>query len=221
MFPFLAAANLASGALSFFKGNAQKKEAERLAASNPYPTQEIPQAILDNQRLAQQYSNQGLPSAQYLQAKQNIARNGTNALRGANDRRGGLAAISSINQGANDATLKLDVADANAVRQNQQRLMQQNNTLGQWQNNVWDWNKRQKYLNTAASVRALLGAGNTNKNMGIDRGLSSAVEFGKYFSDKGAYTSPTNKNQGTLNSNVRYDQDGNEYYVDQDGNPIK
>lgn len=176
--PFLAIASLVSAGISAANGISQKNKANKLIAGNPYPTQEVPQAILENQQKAKLYENQGLPSEQYQQAIRNINRNSTAALRSATDRRGGLGMVSTINQGANDAKLNLDVADANARRQNQQRMMQQNNTLGQWQNNVWDWNKRQKYMQTAASARALLGAGNANINQGLDRGLSGLLMSG-------------------------------------------
>lgn len=176
--PFLAIASLVSAGISAANGISQKNKANKLIASNPYPTQEIPAAILENQQKAKLYENQGLPSEQYQQAIRNINRNSTAALRSATDRRGGLGMISTINQGSNDAKLNLDVADANARRQNQQRAMQQNNQLGQWQNNVWDWNKRQRYMQTAASARALLGAGNANINQGLDRGLSGLLTSG-------------------------------------------
>lgn len=221
-FPFIAAASLLSGGISALSGLSQKKKANQMIANNPYPIQEIPQAIQQNQRLAQSYAGQGLPSEQYNQAKQNIGRNQVTSLQGAGDRRGGLMAIGGLNKQANDATLGLDVADANMKRQNQQRLMQQNNTMGQWQNNVWDWNARQKYLQTAASARALMGAGNQNLYGGLDRIAGGGLQLG----NAGAFNNLFGKKQSTSNSggynpNVQYDSNGSEYYVDEYGNPIK
>lgn len=176
--PFLALASLLSGGISAIKGISQKNQANDLIANNPYPEMEVPQAILQNQQLAQTYANQGLPSQQYNQSKQNIARTGATALRNAGDRRSGLMAAGAVQQNNDNANLGLDVANSNAVRANQKNLMAVNNTVGQWQNNVWDWNKRQKYLQTAASARALLGAGNANIDMGLDRGLAGAAQIG-------------------------------------------
>jgi len=178
MLPLLAIASLVSGGISAFQGLSQKSQGKKMAALNPYPDQQIPQAILDNQELAKQQANVGLPSQQYQQAEKNINRNSVAALRGATDRRGGLGMVSTIQQGANDAKLGLDVADANARQQNQQQLMQQNNVMGQYQNNVWDWNKRQKYIQTAASARSLMGAGNANLNVGLDRALGGLLQSG-------------------------------------------
>lgn len=181
-FPIIAAASLLSGGMSALQGLSQQRKGRQIAANNPFPNQEIPAAILENQQKAKLYENQGLPSEQYQQAMRNINRNSTAALRTATDRRGGLGMASTIQQAANDAKLNLDVANANAVRQNQQRAMQQNNVLGQWQNNVWDWNKRQKYMQTAASARALMGAGNANLNQGMDRTLGGILSGSDYLS---------------------------------------
>lgn len=216
-FPFLAAASLLSGGISALTGLSQKKQANKIIAENAFPEMSIPSAILQNQRLAQAYSNQGLPSEQYNMARQNIARAGSTALRGAMDRRSGLAAISGIQRNANDANLNLDVQNANAVRQNQRQLMNINNQVGQWQNNVWDWNKRQRYLQNAQTARALLGAGNANLNTGLDRGLSGLLQSGGLFGKKGVGAYAPNMQ----NPNVSYDEMGNEYYTDQYGNPIK
>lgn len=220
-----------SGGLSYLKGAKQKRDAAKLGASNPFPEQQIPQAILENQALAKQYANTGLPSQQYQQAQQGIQRNADRAITSATDRRGGLGMIGQIQQGSNDANLNLNVADANAVNQNRQRLMQQNQQLGQWQNNVWDWNKRQKYMQTAASVRALMGAGNANQNAGLDRLVGGGVSaLGanngaglKIVSGAlgGLFSKKASQPMGNTNPNVSTDAYGNETYMDDYGNPIK
>jgi hypothetical protein len=79
--------------------------------------------------------------------------------------------VGQVQASKNDALLNLDVADANARQRNQQGVLTQNNNLARYQQNAWDWNKRQKFLETAASVRALMGAGNANTNQGLDRGI--------------------------------------------------
>jgi len=72
--------------------------------------------------------------------------------------------VGQVQATRNDALGNLDVADANARQRNQMNLINQTNQLGRYQQNAWDWNKRQKFLETAASVRALMGAGNANFN---------------------------------------------------------
>lgn len=171
----MAGAGLVTGGISAVNGIFQKRKANQLIQNNPRAVQDIPNAIKDNQQLAQLYANRGMPSQQYQQQQQSINRSGATAINSAQDRRSGNALIGAIDQNANDANLKLNSADANMQRQNQQNLMKQNNTMGQWQNNVWDWNQRQKYLETAASARALMGAGNANINAGLDRAIGGVT----------------------------------------------
>ena len=179
---WIAAAGLAvSGGISIAKGISQKNQAKKLSANNPYPEQKIPNAILANQEMAKQQATQGLPSEVYQNSIKNIDRSANSALRMATDRRGGLGLIGSIERNVNDAKGNLGVADANARRQNQQQLYGVNNQVGQWENNVWDWNKRQKYLQTAASIRGLMGAGDQNLYGGIDRLSSGGLMAGNNF----------------------------------------
>lgn len=224
MFPFLAAASLLSGGISALKGASQKKQANKIIEGNPFPTQTIPQSILDNKEMAKMRANEGLPSQQYQNAIKNIDRTSNAALRTAVGRRGGLGLVSTIQQRANDAKGNLDVADANARRLNQNQLMNVNNQVGQWENNVWDWNKRQKYIQTAAAARALMGAGNANFNQGLDRLVGGGLLTGDYLSNNGKYSPSALRGAGygNNNPNVRYDESGNEYYVDPyTGQPIK
>jgi len=183
-FPIFAASSLLSGGLSMLKGGRQKREAKKLAANNPRPDMPIPTAILESQKLAKSMAEEGLPSEQYTKGLKNIDRTATSALRGATDRRGGLMSVGQVQATKNDALGNLDVADANARQRNQINLINQTNQLGRYQQNAWDWNKKQKFLETAASVRALMGAGNANFNQGLDRGVSGITQVGGWGLDK-------------------------------------
>ncbi len=176
---WIAAAGLAvSGGISIAKGISQKNQAKKLQNTNAFPDQKIPNSILANQEMAKQQATQGLPSEVYQNSIKNIDRGTNTALSMATNRRGGLGLIGGIQRNANDAKGNLGVADANARSQNQQNLYGVNNQVGQWENNVWDWNKRQKYLQTASSVRALMGAGDQNLYGGIDRLASGGLMAG-------------------------------------------
>ena len=183
-FPIMAAASLLSGGLSMLKGGRQRREAREMAANNARPDMPIPTAILESQKLAKNMAQEGLPSEQYTKGLKNIDRSATNALRGATDRRGGLMSVGQVQATRNDALGNLDVADANARQRNQMNLINQTNQLGRYQQNAWDWNKRQKFLETAASVRALMGAGNANFNQGLDRGIAGGAQIGAWGLDK-------------------------------------
>jgi len=172
----MAAASLVSGGLSMLKGAKQKREAREMAAKNARPDMPIPTAILESQKLAKSMAQEGMPSEQYTKGLKNIDRTATNALRGATDRRGGLMSVGQVQATKNDALGNLDVADANARQRNQMNLINQTNQLGRYQQNAWDWNKKQKFLETAASVRALMGAGNMNSNQGLDRVMGGVAQ---------------------------------------------
>jgi hypothetical protein len=180
----MAAAQLLSGGLSLLKGAKQKRDARKMAEGNTRPDMPIPSAILENQKLAKSMAQEGMASEQYTKGLKNIDRSATNALRGATDRRGGLMAVGQVQGSKNDALLNLDVADANARQRNQQGLINQNSNLARYQQNAWDWNKRQKFLETAASARALMGAGAANFNQGLDRGISGVAQVGAWGLDK-------------------------------------
>lgn len=175
-FPFLAAAQLVSGGLSMLKGAKQKREAKKMAEGNTRPDMPIPSAILEAQKMSKSMAQEGMPSEQYTKGLKSIDRSATNALRGATDRRGGLAAVGQIQGTTNDALGNLNVQDANMRQRNQMNLINQTNQLGRYQQNAWDWNKRQKFLETAASARALMGAGSMNSNQGLDRMMAGGAE---------------------------------------------
>ena len=203
-----------------------KTDARKMAEGNTRPDMPIPSAILENQKLAKSMAQEGMASEQYTKGLKNIDRSATNALRGATDRRGGLMAVGQVQGSKNDALLNLDVADANARQRNQQGLINQNSNLARYQQNAWDWNKRQKFLETAASARALMGAGNANFNQGLDRGLTGLTYGADFFANKGKsqMKQPTSLNSNTAadRSNLRMDAQGNEYYIDEmTGQPIK
>lgn len=174
--PFLAAAQLVSGGLSMLKGAKQKREAKRMADGNTRPDMPIPSAILEAQKMAKSMAAEGMPSEQYTKGLKSIDRSATNALRGATDRRGGLAAVGQVQATTNDALGNLTVQDANMRQRNQMNLINQTNQLGRYQQNAWDWNKKQKFLETAQAARALMGAGAMNANQGLDRAIAGGME---------------------------------------------
>lgn len=156
------------GIISGITGLSQKSQGKKLLRKIGDET--IPEDVLRNQRMAQTMSNEGLPSEQYANAMKNIQSEQLAALRGAQDRRGGLAAISSIQQAGNDANLNLDVADANARRVNKQQLMNVNNQVGNWKNRIWE--RKYNY------GQSLIGAGNQNLTGGHDKIAGGASMLG-------------------------------------------
>ncbi len=211
MFPIAAGAQALTGLIQGIYGITQFHKGQQLAKQNPFPNEAIPEAILRNQKLSELYANTGLPGAQYEQGRQNIARQENQIISASNDRRGGLAVLPQVQQNANDATLNLDVANANARRQAQQQQIQQNNVLGTWQDKVWGWNKQQKFIQQAAAARALMGAGTQNEFGGADRVIGGGTTFAGNggFNGGGGYGNSNGYQQGGYNQDpYGYDMQG-------------
>lgn len=176
---------LLGGLFKGLTGHSQKKEGRALDAANPYPEEKIASAFTQNKDLATQMASEGMPSEQYNKAMRNIQRQQIGALRGANDRRGGLMAISGLQQGTDDALLNLASKDAEMRNANQRNLINVNNQYGNQQNRVWDWNVRNKYQQNHNYAMQLIGAGNANKVAGVDSAISGAGYLGSALLDGG------------------------------------
>jgi hypothetical protein len=96
------------------------------------------------------------------------------ALQSAHDRRGGIGALAGIQQGTNDASLNLNVQDAQMRLQNQARLIAQNSRVGNIKRDLYDKNIRQKYNRDYDYAMGLVGAGNQNLISGMDKYLGGA-----------------------------------------------
>lgn len=154
-----AGAGLVGGALKLFRGNKQRKQGRRMLRENPMPEYQIPTEITEA-------ANEGLPAEQYANAMKNIQRQQMQAIRSAQDRRTATGVIGKVQSNTNDATLDLDVADAQARLAGKRQL-------AQYKDKAWDWNKRQKYERTYGEAMDLIGAGNENFYGGIDQGIAS------------------------------------------------
>ncbi len=159
-----AVGGLISGAI----GLHQQHKAHKLLNSLQFPTEQMPQEVLQNQAIAQQMANQGLPSEQYTKAMRDIQRQQMTAIRGANDRRGGLGLISQIQQGTDDATTNLNAQDAMMRNQNKKYLVGVNSDVANWKSKLFNNNQRAKYNQDYGYGMNLLGAGNQNFSNGLD-----------------------------------------------------
>lgn len=160
-----------------YTGAKQKKEGKALM-NQKYPEYQIPNEIT-------QGANVGLPSEQYAMAMKNIDRNQATALYGAQERRGGLWMLARTQQASNDATLKLDVANAQATQQNQK-------VLAGYKDKQWQFNTKGKYDRDYNYGAQLVGAGNQNISSGVDD-LISGVGGAAY---RGAFNKGYNQYSG-------------------------
>lgn len=150
-----AGVNAFGGLIKGLVGSGQKHKGDKLLKNLQYPTEQVPTEITNA-------AATGMPSEQYGQAMQNIQRQQLMALRGAHDRRGGLGLISGIQQGTNDATLGLDVKNAQIKQQNQFKL-------ASWKDKVWQNNVKDKYTRDYSYAMGLKGVGNQNLVGGLDQ----------------------------------------------------
>lgn len=187
------AANMLSGIFSGIVGMGQRRKAKKMLASLQRPEYVIPNEIMQNQRMAQQAANEGLPSQQYNQAMQNIQRQQNRALTAAGSRRGALMALPGLQQQANDQLLNLDVKDAQARMANQQKLYGVNTLLANYRDKAFDLNKMQPYQQNYNYAQSLLGMGNQNLYGGIDKVLGGG---GQIFDSIGGRNGKPSKSSG-------------------------
>lgn len=126
------------------------------------PEYEIPKEVMQNQNIAQNMAMQGLPAAQYNRAQANIDRNTAFGLRQSSSRRGGLVGLAGQEQAANDAYGNLDVADANARRQNMGTWMNQNQNVAQYRDKAFQLNQLEPWQMDMQAAAANQGAGIQN-----------------------------------------------------------
>ena len=149
--------SLVKGVQGIFQG----VKGNKLAKRNVRPTYDIPQEFSQNLAIAENMGRVGLPQQQYNQAQQNFQRNQSGALRQFG-RMGNPRGLAGIVRAGNDASLGLDVADANARLQNQRSAMGFRNQMGQQELAKQQWDKFSKYQENAEAASALMGAGRQN-----------------------------------------------------------
>lgn len=171
-------ANQIGGLVTGITGLIQKHKANKLLAQTKRPTYAIPNEILQNQKQAELNARQGLPSEQYQQGMQNIARQQNAALQRATDRRGGLLAVAGTQQAGTDAALNLDVASAKQRLQNQNTLYGVNNQVAQYRDKAFQINQMQPYQQNYNYGMSLLGQGNQNLLSGIDKFVAGTYKAG-------------------------------------------
>jgi len=174
-----AAPYIAQGIGGLFKmlgGNSQRNKGRALLNEiGESPDEVIPNEVLQNQAMAKQRANTGLPSEQYAQAMRNLQRQQLATIKNSNDRKAGLSLLAGSEQKMNDAILNLGVTSANARMNNEKTLYGVNNTVGSWKDKVWRNNVKDKWDRKYQYGMSLLGMGNQNKANGTDQLLAGGV----------------------------------------------
>jgi len=175
MAPAIAAAliSAAPAALKGVQGLLQGAKGSKLAKKNIRPTYEIPPELQQNLDTAAMRARRGLPQQQYTQGLQNIQRVQTAGLKqlGKMGRGGSVAGLARAGM---DATLGLDIADAQARMGNENIEMGYRSQIGQQKLAKQQYDKFAKYEEEAAAAEALKGAGRQN----VMGGLSDLATVG-------------------------------------------
>lgn len=186
---------LAAGIPSLVKGIqgiGQGIKGNKLAKQNKRPTYEIPKEFQQNLAIAENMGRIGLPQQEYNRAQQNFQRNQASALRQFN-RMGNPRGLAGIVRAGNDATLGLDVADAQARMSNQRNAMGYRSQIGQQQLAKQNWDKMQLFGEKADAAAALQGAGRQN----VMGELSELSQLGQMALLNGGKTGVNNPNMAT------------------------
>lgn len=196
-FPILAFAGAAYKGLSAYF---QKQKADELLAQlGEAPQEQIPNEVIENQTRAKIGATSGMPAEQYKLAQQNIQRQQMSAIKKAADRRNALALIPAIQQTTNDATLKLDSANAQQKIVNQRYLDSINNQVASWKSKLFNENIRKQYNDKYNYAMSLKGASHQNANSAVDSGIAALGSInlnGNTTSPKGDGTSHTERDNG-------------------------
>lgn len=164
----------APSALKAGQGIFQGIKGNKLAKQNIRPTYEIPKEFQQNLAIAENMGRIGLPQQEYNRAQQNFQRNQASALRQFN-RMGNPRGLAGIVRAGNDATMGLDVADAQARMSNQRNAMGYRSQIGQQQLAKQQWDKMQLFGEKADAAAALQGAGRQN----VMGGLTELSQLGQ------------------------------------------
>ena len=156
------------------KGIGQNRKANQIDKSNPWQQYEIPDQFVQNQRMAQNMAQQGLPSAQYNNVINGIGANQAAALTAFN-RGGNPGSLASIVRQSDAATNGLNSQDAMMRLQNQRYAIGQNAALGNQYLAKQQHDRFDRYAQLFNQAQALRGAANANINNGFT-GLSGAAK---------------------------------------------
>jgi hypothetical protein len=178
------------------QGIFQGAKGRKLAKKNVRPDYAIPESFTKNLALAENRARVGLPQQQYNQAQQNFQRNQAGALRQFG-RMGNPRGLAGMVRAGNDATMNLDVADAQARMSNENAAMGYRSQLGQQQLAKQQWDKFGKYQENAAAASALMGAGRQN----VMGGLSELSQVGQMYMYGNSGDEDTPKPNPTYNAN--------------------
>ncbi len=164
-----------SGGMKGLAGLYQLSKANKWLNNNPMPVESMPRELLENKGIANNMANIGMPQEQYNNAMTNIQRQQMMAIKSAQDRRGGLAALAGITNATNTAVVNLDSADAQARTQNQRTLLGVNTDVARTRRDLYDKNVRDPYNRDFDYNMRLKGQGLQNLYRGAEGIMAGTI----------------------------------------------
>lgn len=156
-----AAIGIGAGVLQGVAGLFQKAKANKTLKSLKDPGYFIPGEYDKNLAISEEMAKTGMPKEQYNQAQTNIQRGSQTGLRQLGRMSNPFAAIQGLARGQQEAGLNLDVANANARRQNILGAMGARRELANQKLAQQQYNQ-QSYMDKVNQANALKGAGAQN-----------------------------------------------------------
>jgi hypothetical protein len=185
---------IGAGVLKGVGGILQSGKGRKMAKRAIDPGYKIPKGFAQNLAIAENLAQTGMPSEQYNKAQQDINRAGTAGVRAIGRSSNPSAGVASLFRGQTDAFNNLNVANANARRQNILSAMGYRRDFANQELAKQQYGQ-QRYFNTMNQANALKGAGMQN----IFGGLTDIASAGAtaYGYGKGYGNNPTTPTGGT------------------------
>ena len=177
------AISMGSGLLQGIAGMIQKGQANKRLKNLKDPGYVIPEEYSKNLGIAENMARVGMPSEQYNQAQTNIQRGTQTGLRQLSRLSNPFAAIQGLARGQQEAGLNLDVANANARRQNILSAMGARREMA-GQKLAQQQYAQQSYMDEVNQANALKGAGTQNMLGGLNSIGQSAL-YSSLYGQKG------------------------------------
>jgi hypothetical protein len=144
--------------------------------SGKRPQSEIPQAALENKAIAENAYAEGMPTASYQNQQGAIQRNQTAALYKLGSTKTAASQAGNVVSASNLATGDLNAQDAMARKQNEQRLMQANSVLANYQRQQNQDKINQQVQLESAGVQNIFGGLTGAMNMSLYGGKKTATD---------------------------------------------
>lgn len=190
------------------KGISASKQANALQ-NQPRPTYQIPQEYKDNLAIAKNMAQIGLPQQQYNNQLNSINQNQAGAIGALSNSANPGGGLASIIRAGNDATGRLNAADAGARMANQKYAIGVAGQLGNQKLQQQQYNQFDRYSEDFNRAQALRGASNSdwqnavNGASSVAGGLASTYGGGLGYS-KGATSGGNWGSDLTQNPNFNY-----------------